>query len=118
MQVTLSCCLCNSLVENTDHVFLRCKWTEELWGMVLHRLGIRQIAFHTWRAFSEWLNMRNSHSSRLLKRLVSPNNSLDREEQKVSRRQQHLSSSSLEDNRPPSPRYHPGSSAPTEIQRP
>ncbi|RID71946.1 hypothetical protein BRARA_C03859 [Brassica rapa] len=54
-----------------DHIFLRCKWTEELWCLVLRRLGIRQLAFHTWTAFSEWLNISYSHSSRLLKRLAS-----------------------------------------------
>lgn len=71
LQVPLCCCLCNYFVENRDHIFRRCKWMEELWSLVLRRLGIRQLAFHTWTAFSEWLNIRYSHSSRLLKRLAS-----------------------------------------------
>ncbi|KAJ4871050.1 Peroxidase 3 [Raphanus sativus] len=39
--------------------------------MVLRRLGIRQLAFHTWTAFSEWLKLRIPRCSRLLKCLVS-----------------------------------------------
>nr|VDD54148.1 unnamed protein product [Brassica oleracea] len=55
------------MVENRDHVFLRCNWSEQLWNMVLRRLGVRQLAFHTWTAFSEWFKLRSSHCSRLLK---------------------------------------------------
>ena len=71
LQVPLCYCLCNSMVENRYHVFLRCNWSEQLWNMVLRRLGVRQLAFHTWTAFSEWFKLRSSHCSRLLKRLVS-----------------------------------------------
>lgn len=71
LQVPLCCCLCNTMIENRDHLFLRCTWSEELWNMVLRRLGIRQLAFHTWTAFSEWLKLRIPRCSRLLKCLVS-----------------------------------------------
>ena len=49
--VPLTCCLCNTYAENRDHLFLRCEWSEQLWYMVLHRLGAKPIAFHTWTAF-------------------------------------------------------------------
>ncbi|XP_024009299.1 uncharacterized protein LOC112084404 [Eutrema salsugineum] len=65
------CCLCDCFEENCDHLFLRCEVSEQLWDLVLIRLGYSLFAFHTWDAFMCWLSLRDTTSSILLCRIVA-----------------------------------------------
>ncbi|KAF8115627.1 hypothetical protein N665_0025s0095 [Sinapis alba] len=65
-----SCCICNHYRESRDHVFLRCHYSEEVWTMVLIRLGYSPTLFHTWTAFMEWLAMKHNFCPPTLKLLT------------------------------------------------
>lgn len=71
MNISSSCCLCNRVDETRTHLFLQCEISEEIWALVLRRLGHSHRAFHTWIAFAEWTALNDSVTSRTLKRLVS-----------------------------------------------
>ena len=71
MNISSSCCLCNRVDETRTHLFLQCEISEEIWFLVLRRLGYSHRAFHTWIAFAEWTALNDSVTSRTLKRLVS-----------------------------------------------
>lgn len=69
-QVSSSCCLCNVYEENRDHLFLRYEVTEQLWDMVLKRLGYHAFGFHSWTTYT-WLSINESTSSTTLRRVVA-----------------------------------------------
>lgn len=71
MNVSPSCCLCNRADETRTHLLLNCEISEAVWTLVLRRLGYSHRAFHTWIAFAEWTALKDSVTSRTLKRLVS-----------------------------------------------
>ncbi|KAF8109972.1 hypothetical protein N665_0089s0090 [Sinapis alba] len=71
MNVSPSCCLCGRADETRTHLFLHCETSEAIWDLVLSRLGYSHPAFHTWLAFAEWTSMRDSVTSRTLKRLLA-----------------------------------------------
>ncbi|XP_013600988.1 PREDICTED: uncharacterized protein LOC106308377 [Brassica oleracea var. oleracea] len=70
MNTPTTCCLCDSFIENRDHLFLRCEVSEQIWERILTRLGHSGLHFHTWTAFSDWISIRDTTSSRTLKRLA------------------------------------------------
>lgn len=71
MNISPSCCLCDAAVEDRTHLFLNCEVSEGVWNLVLHRLGYSFRAFHTWTSFTEWVSLRDTVTSRTLKRLVA-----------------------------------------------
>lgn len=71
MNISSACCLCDTSEENRTHLFLNCEVSEEVWGLVLKRLGYSFRAFHTWTSFTEWVALRDTVTSRTLKRLVA-----------------------------------------------
>lgn len=71
MNISPSCCLCNRADETKTHLFLHCEISDDIWKLVLHRLGYSHRAFHTWLAFAEWTATKDTVTSRTLKRLVS-----------------------------------------------
>ncbi|KAL0875497.1 hypothetical protein Bca101_025202 [Brassica carinata] len=71
MNISSSCCLCDAGEENRDHLFLRCEISEAIWTLVLKRLGYSFRTFHTWTSVSEWMALRDSVTSRTLKRMVA-----------------------------------------------
>ena len=66
-----NCCLCDSAPESRDHLLLRCEVSEQIWELILRRLGYSHSCFMSWTAFIEWLSITNSHVPRILKRLVA-----------------------------------------------
>ncbi|XP_010463260.1 PREDICTED: uncharacterized protein LOC104743929 [Camelina sativa] len=71
LQVDPSCCICGLLPETREHLFLRCKLSEDLWSAVTRRLGYRPFSFHTWDAFSAWLDLKDNTAPRSLRRLAA-----------------------------------------------
>ncbi|CAG7879734.1 unnamed protein product [Brassica rapa] len=71
MNISPSCFLCDAAVEDRTHLFLNCEVSEGIWNLVLHRLGYSFRAFHTWTSFTEWVSLRDTVTSRTLKRLVA-----------------------------------------------
>ncbi|WZY96943.1 hypothetical protein YC2023_069272 [Brassica napus] len=71
MNISPSCCLCDAAVEDRTHLFLNCEVSEGIWNLALHRLGYSFRAFHTWTSFTEWVSLRDTVTSRTLKRLVA-----------------------------------------------
>lgn len=71
MNISPSCCLCDAAVEDRTHLFLNCEVSEGIWNLVMRRLGYSFRAFHTWTSFTEWVSLRDTVTSRTLKRLVA-----------------------------------------------
>lgn len=71
LQIETSCCLCGLFPETRDHLFLQCEVSEGLWLKATRRLGYSSFIFHTWEAFSAWLNMQDTTSPLTLRRLVA-----------------------------------------------
>ncbi|KAL0676638.1 hypothetical protein Bca4012_004619 [Brassica carinata] len=71
MNISPSCCLCDAAVEDITHLFLNCEVSEGIWNLVLHRLGYSFRAFHTWTSFTEWVSLRDTVTSRTLKKIVA-----------------------------------------------
>ncbi|XP_013589706.1 PREDICTED: uncharacterized protein LOC106298174 [Brassica oleracea var. oleracea] len=71
LQIQPNCCICNHYMEDREHLFLRCRFSEEIWITVTKRLGYRPVLFHTWTAFVEWLGLRDSTCPSTLRKLVS-----------------------------------------------
>lgn len=42
------CCLCNLHLETRDHLFLHCEFSEQVWNLVLPRLGLPSLTFVDW----------------------------------------------------------------------
>ncbi|XP_013709605.2 uncharacterized protein LOC106413358 [Brassica napus] len=66
-----SCCLCDSALETRDHLFLGCEISEQIWKLVLRRLGYTHSAFMTWTSFIEWISLKDSTTPLILKKLVA-----------------------------------------------
>lgn len=71
LQIDMSCCLCGLLPETRDHIFLHCEVSESTWLEVNRCLGYNSFIFHTWDAFSAWLDAKDNISPRCLRRLVA-----------------------------------------------
>ncbi|XP_013601198.1 PREDICTED: uncharacterized protein LOC106308597 [Brassica oleracea var. oleracea] len=71
INISTACILCNSAMEDRDHLFLRCPTSEVIWACVLRRLGAHHHSFHTWTAMMDWLSLNDSRTITLLKRLAS-----------------------------------------------
>lgn len=69
--ISTNCCLCNTLPENRDHLLLRCELSQQVWVLILRRLGYTHSCFITWTSFVEWLSLRDSTAPRILKRMVA-----------------------------------------------
>ena len=48
INISTACILCNSAMEDRDHMFLRCPTSEVIWACVLRRLEAHHHSFHTW----------------------------------------------------------------------
>lgn len=66
-----TCCVCNVYMETRDHLFLRCDYNEQLWLLIIKRLGYAPIRFHTWTAFMEWLGIRDNVCPTTLRRVTA-----------------------------------------------
>ncbi|XP_033134016.1 uncharacterized protein LOC117127540 [Brassica rapa] len=66
-----SCCLCDSALETRDHLLLGCEISEQIWKLVLQRLGCTHSAFMTWTSFVEWISLKDSTTPLILKKLVA-----------------------------------------------
>ncbi|XP_018467788.1 uncharacterized protein LOC108839531 [Raphanus sativus] len=71
INTSTACCLCNTYVEDRDHLFLRCEWSADLWTICLRRMGYSCGGFYSWQTFSDWLSLHDSVAPRLLKYLVA-----------------------------------------------
>lgn len=69
-QIDTSCCLCSNYPETRDHIFLHCDFSEQLWTLVLKRLGYRPVLFHTWTALLAWSDLKDSICPTTLRLLV------------------------------------------------
>lgn len=70
MNISSSCCLCTQHLETRDHLFLHCEFSEELWKLVLHRLGQTRFLFMNWQSMITWLSSTSPGNSSKLKLLV------------------------------------------------
>lgn len=70
LQIDTCCCVCNHYHETRDHIFLRCKYAEQIWKLALRRLGYRPVLFHTWEALLAWIEIRVSHCPPTLRKLT------------------------------------------------
>ncbi|KAH0923505.1 hypothetical protein HID58_023523 [Brassica napus] len=71
LQIDTCCCVCNNYHETRDHIFLRCAYAEQIWKIVIRRLGYRPILFHTWEAFLTWIGLKVSHCPSTLRKVTA-----------------------------------------------
>ncbi|KAL1191756.1 putative ribonuclease H protein [Cardamine amara subsp. amara] len=71
MNISHLCCLCNLETETRDHLFLHCEVADQLWNLVLGRLGLPTFIFHNWSALVAWLSSRSSGTSPKLKLMAA-----------------------------------------------
>ncbi|KAG2262578.1 hypothetical protein Bca52824_069657 [Brassica carinata] len=64
------CCFCDNFPETRDHIFLRCEYSEQLWTLILRRLGYQAVMFHTWTALLEWSDIKDTTCPTTLRLLV------------------------------------------------
>lgn len=69
--ISVTCGLCNSNVENRDHLFLHCEFAGEIWRLILSRFGLLTHSFVTWDTLEIWVLGRTVSTSSLLKKLAS-----------------------------------------------
>lgn len=60
-------CTCNSLPETRDHLLLHCDFSEQVWRLVLHRLGQPNFIFANWSVLFSWLRFASANVSNALK---------------------------------------------------
>lgn len=66
-----SCLFCDVCEENRDHLFLRCRYSEQIWKMTIKRLGYQPCLFHTWTSLIEWLRIEDSTCPQTLRKLTA-----------------------------------------------
>lgn len=66
-----TCLLCDVCEENRDHLFLKCKSSEQIWKMATTRLGYQPCLFHTWTSLIEWLRIKDSICPGTLRKLTA-----------------------------------------------
>ncbi|KAF8050248.1 hypothetical protein N665_2016s0003 [Sinapis alba] len=66
-----TCLLCNLYDENRNHHFLRCSFSEQVWAVIIRRLGYRPFYFHNWTSLIAWLNARDTTSHLTLRRFAA-----------------------------------------------
>ncbi|XP_013739621.1 uncharacterized protein LOC125596752 [Brassica napus] len=71
LQIDTCCCVCNNYHETRDHIFLRCAYAEQIWKIVIRRLGYIPILFHTWEAFLTWIGLKVSHCPSTLRKVTA-----------------------------------------------
>uniref|UniRef100_A0A0D3AK75 Reverse transcriptase zinc-binding domain-containing protein n=1 Tax=Brassica oleracea var. oleracea TaxID=109376 RepID=A0A0D3AK75_BRAOL len=71
LQIDTCCCVCNNYHETRDHIFLRCTYAEQIWRIVIRRLGYRPILFHTWEALLTWIGLKVSHCPSTLRKVTA-----------------------------------------------
>ncbi|KAL1218351.1 putative ribonuclease H protein [Cardamine amara subsp. amara] len=70
MSIDVNCTLCSQHVETRDHLLLHCEFSEQIWHLLLHRLGFPPLIFNDWNTLITWLLTR-SGSSRTLNRIAA-----------------------------------------------
>ncbi|CAL9239284.1 unnamed protein product [Arabidopsis halleri] len=65
------CCFCNSHDESRDHLLLHCTFSEQVWVLVLHRLGLPPCTFVDWCTVISWLLTKSPYVSTTLKRICT-----------------------------------------------
>ncbi|KAL1213821.1 hypothetical protein V5N11_009998 [Cardamine amara subsp. amara] len=70
MNISPLCCLCNQHLETREHIFLHCEYSEQLWSMLLRRLGQHQFIFQDWNSLISWLSTASHDIPMKLKLLV------------------------------------------------
>lgn len=66
-----TCLLCDACEENRDHLFLKCRFSEQIWKMATVRLGYQPCLFHTWTSLIEWLRIKDSICPETLRKLTA-----------------------------------------------
>ncbi|KAL1203942.1 putative ribonuclease H protein [Cardamine amara subsp. amara] len=70
MNISPLCCLCNQQLETRDHLFLHCEYSEQLWDLLLRRLGQPSFIFQEWNTLVSWLTTASNATPAKLKLLV------------------------------------------------
>ncbi|CAL9243404.1 unnamed protein product [Arabidopsis halleri] len=65
------CCTCSLHRETRDHLLLHCDFSEQIWKLVLHRLGQPSFIFLDWSVLISWLSSTSVNVSLTLKRVAS-----------------------------------------------
>ncbi|XP_024007589.1 uncharacterized protein LOC112083554 [Eutrema salsugineum] len=71
VNISLDCCLCARDVENRDHLLLTCRFSAEIWKMVLARLDRNQPMFFSWAELLSWMSTRSPQAPSTLRKLTT-----------------------------------------------
>lgn len=64
------CCTCNIHSETRDHLLLHCEFVEQIWKIIMHRLGHPPFIFADWSFLISWMLTDSPSLSTTLKRLT------------------------------------------------
>lgn len=70
MQVQTECCVCNSEIENRDHLMLTCHYATVLWSQVRRHLRVSVPSFTDWTQLIHWTTSSSSTAPGNLRMMV------------------------------------------------
>ncbi|KAL0884326.1 hypothetical protein Bca101_008307 [Brassica carinata] len=71
LPIPVSCPLCNTMPETRDHLFLSCRFSNEVWSNVFTRCGPPLRSFADWSELLSWIRYPHSRRKLLLRKLAS-----------------------------------------------
>ncbi|XP_013632444.1 uncharacterized protein LOC106453401 [Brassica napus] len=71
MTVTTDCPFCSREVETSDHLFLRCEYTQDVWSVVFSRCHPPLASFSDWSELLSWIRAAATPELKLLRKLAS-----------------------------------------------
>lgn len=70
LQVQIECCVCNSEIENRDHLMLTCHYAMVLWSQVRRHLRVSVPSFTDWTQLIHWTTSSSSTAPGNLRMMV------------------------------------------------
>ncbi|CAG7864551.1 unnamed protein product, partial [Brassica rapa] len=70
LNINKCCCLCNVEDEVRDHLFLKCRFSSQIWSLALSRLAPRQSAFFSWAELLSWCRSSSQAAPSTLRKLL------------------------------------------------
>ncbi|KAF3524395.1 hypothetical protein F2Q69_00048735, partial [Brassica cretica] len=64
------CCLCNTLEETRDHLFITCDYSAAVWSIALFRLN-RSRNFVSWSELMSWIRVSSTQTPSTLRKVAA-----------------------------------------------
>nr|VDD25789.1 unnamed protein product [Brassica oleracea] len=71
LNINKCCCLCSTEDEVRDHLFLKCRFSTQIWTLALARIDPAQTGFITWAELLSWCRFSTQAAPATLRRLLT-----------------------------------------------